>query len=64
MQEFVRQENNPGALLNIDTSGLEQYKSSKKTMKTLKEHEERIKYLESSLEELSKSLNKLLEVGR
>lgn len=55
-KEFIRQKNNPGALLNIDSDALENYKNKKKMFKTLSIHEEKIKMLEKSLEELKELL--------
>lgn len=63
-KEFIRQQNNPGALLNVDLSGLEQYKNSKRTSRTMKLHEERIKVLEDTVEELKQTLAKILKVGQ
>jgi hypothetical protein len=62
-KEFVRQKDNPGALLNIDNAGLENYKSKRKLMAVIKEQDEKINKLESSLEEIKKMLVNILETG-
>jgi len=61
-KEFVRQENNPGALLNVDNAGLEAYRNKKRTEGTLRSHEEKIKVLEKNIEELKEFLAKNLKV--
>lgn len=61
-KEFIRQQNNPGALLNIDNAGLQAYKNNKKTSMTLRIHEEKIKVLEKNIEELQQFLAKNLKV--
>jgi hypothetical protein len=61
-KEFIRQQNNPGALINIDNAGLQAYKNNKKTSMVLKIHEEKIKVLEKNIEELKQFLAKNLKV--
>lgn len=60
-KEFIRQNNNPGALLNIDNEALENYKNKKKVSKTLSSHEERIQHLEKVVLELKELLTKDLK---
>lgn len=62
-KEFVRQKDNPGALLNIDNVGLENYKNKRKMMTVIKEQDEKINKIESSLEEIKKMLVNILETG-
>jgi hypothetical protein len=60
-KEYIRQQNNPGALLNVDNEALENYRNKKKTSKTLNLHEERIKMLEKTVIELKELLTKSLK---
>lgn len=62
-KEYIRQSNNPGALLNVDYAGLKSYKNKRKMAITIKEQEEKISKLESSLEEVKSLLVKFLETG-
>lgn len=62
-KEFIRQKNNQGALLNVDYSGLKNYKNKRNMLATVKNQEERIDRLESSLEEIKGLLVKILETG-
>lgn len=62
-KEFIRQNNNKGALINIDTPGLKNYKSKRNMLAAVKNQEERIDRLESSLEEIKGLLVKILETG-
>lgn len=62
-KEFVRQENNPGALVNIDNSGLTAYKRQREIMRNVGTHEERIKKIENSLDDIKNLLLKVLENG-
>jgi hypothetical protein len=61
-KDFIRQKNNPGALLNVNNAGLEEYRNKKRTLGTLKIHEEKIKNLEKTIEELKDFLAKNLKV--
>ena len=62
-KEFVRQENNPGALVNVDNTGLTAYKRQREIMRNVGTHEERIKKIESSLDDIKNLLLKVLENG-
>ena len=62
--EFIRQETNPGAILNIDNSGLGAYKRQREIMRNVGTHEERIKCIETSLDEIKNMLVKLLNQGK
>lgn len=62
-KEYKRQRSNPGALINVDYEGLEQYRNKRKMKITLKEQEQKIAKLESSVEEIKGMLIKLLEAG-
>ena len=60
---FRRSEQNPGALLNVDNSGLAAYKKQREIMRNVGTHEERIQKIESSLDDIKGLLTKLLENG-
>jgi hypothetical protein len=62
-KEYERQESNPGALLNVDNPGLAAYKRQREIMRNVGTHEERIKSIESSLDDIKGLLTKLLENG-
>lgn len=62
-KEFERLENNPGAIINVDNSGLSAYKRQREIMRNVGTHEERIKNIESSLDDIKGLLTKLLENG-
>jgi hypothetical protein len=62
-KEFERQESNPGALINVDNSGLAAYRRQREIMRNVGTHEERIKNIESSLDDIKDLLTKLLENG-
>lgn len=59
--EFIRQESNPGAILNVDNSGLEAYKRQREIMRNVGTHESRIQSIENSLEQIKGMLIKILE---
>ena len=59
----MRSNNNPGAILNVDNSGLSAYKRQRDIMRNMNTHEERIKNIESSLDDIKGLLTKLLENG-
>lgn len=61
--DFMRSNNNPGAILNVDNSGLSAYKRQRDIMRNMNTHEERIKNIESSLDDIKGLLTKLLENG-
>jgi hypothetical protein len=62
-EKFMRQKNNPGALINIDNSSLDAYKKQREIMRNMKTHEERIQNIEFSLQEIKNLLIKSLENG-
>jgi hypothetical protein len=62
-EKFMRQKNNPGALINIDNSSLDAYKKQREIMRNMKTHEERIQNIEYSLQEIKNLLIKSLENG-
>lgn len=62
-KEYERQENNPGALINVDNSGLSAYKRQREIMRSVGTHEQRIQNIESSLDDIKSLLTKLLENG-
>lgn len=59
--EYVRQDTNPGAILNVDNSGLAAYKRQREIMRSVGTHEERIKRIEGSLDEIKNLLVAVLE---
>lgn len=63
-KEYVRQKNNQGALLNVDTAGLTAYKRQREVMRNVSTHEERIKKIESSIDEVKNLLLQLVENGK
>lgn len=62
-KDFVRTENNPGALVNIDNSGLNAYRRQREIMRNVGTHEERIKNIENALDDIKSLLVKVLENG-
>jgi hypothetical protein len=62
-KEYERQEDNPGALINCDNSGLAAYRRQREIMRNVGTHEERIKNIESSLDDIKNLLIKVLENG-
>jgi hypothetical protein len=62
-KDFERLETNPGAIINVDNSGLSSYKRQREIMRNVGTHEERIKNIESSLDDIKGLLTKLLENG-
>ena len=62
-KEFNRLETNPGAIINVDNSGLSAYRRQREIMRNIGTHEERIKNIESSLDDIKGLLTKLLENG-
>lgn len=62
-KDFARSENNPGALLNVDNSGLMAYKRQREIMRNVGTHEERIKKIETTLDDIKGLLIKVLENG-
>lgn len=63
-KDYVRQQNNKAALLNVDNAGLTAYKRQRETMRSLSTHEERIKKIESSIDEVKTLLLQLVENGK
>jgi ACT domain-containing protein len=62
-KDFVRSERNAGAILNVDNSGLAAYRRQREIMRNVGTHEERIKNIESSIEDIKGLLVKLIENG-
>jgi hypothetical protein len=62
-KDFVRLKDNKGALVNVDNSGLDAYRRQRKLMRNLSTHEDRIKNIESSLDDIKSMLIKVLENG-
>jgi hypothetical protein len=63
-KEYIRQKNNPGALLNVDSTGLAAYKRQREIMRNVTTHEDRIKKIESSIDEVKNLLLQLVENGK
>jgi hypothetical protein len=62
-KDFARLESNPGALINVDNSGLAAYKRQREIMRNVGTHEERIKKIETTLDDIKGLLIKVLENG-
>jgi hypothetical protein len=62
-KDFARSENNPGALINVDNSGLSAYKRQREIMRNVGTHEERIKKIETTLDDIKGLLIRVLENG-
>lgn len=60
-KDFVRQENNHGALLNVDNSGLTAYKRQRELLRNMGSQEERIKKIENNIEEVKTLVLQLIE---
>jgi hypothetical protein len=63
-KEYIRQKNNPGALINVDNTGLAAYKRQREIMRNVTTHEDRIKKIESSIDEVKNLLLQLVENGK
>lgn len=61
--EFARQKDNKAALVNVDNSGLSAYKRQREIMRNVGTHEERIKKIETALDDIKGLLIKVLENG-
>jgi len=62
-KQFARSDKNPGAILNVDNTGLVAYRKQREIMRNVGTHEERIQKIESSLEDIKGLLTKLIENG-
>jgi hypothetical protein len=58
---FIRSKNNPGAVLNVDNSGLEAYRRHRDMMKKVYTHEDRLISVEQTMNDVKSLLEKLLE---
>ena len=58
-KEFMRQETNPGALINVDNSGLAAYKRQREVLRNINTQEQRIEKIESTLDEIKNLLVQL-----
>lgn len=63
-KEYIRQQNNKAALLNVDNTGLAAYKRQREVMRNVSTHEERIKKIESNIDEVKSLLLQLIENGK
>lgn len=63
-KEYIRQQNNKAALLNVDNTGLAAYKRQREVMRNVSTHEERIKKIESNIDEVKSLLMQLIENGK
>jgi len=63
-KDYVRQQNNKAALLNVDNTGLAAYKRQREVMRNVSTHEERIKKIESNIDEVKSLLMQLIENGK
>ena len=48
-KDFIRAEDNPGVILNVDNSGLSAYRRQREIMRNVSTHEERIKKIENNI---------------
>ena len=62
-KEYQRSETNPGAILNTDVSGLAAYRNQRQILRNVSTHEERLKKVENSLDDIKNLLTKILENG-
>jgi hypothetical protein len=62
-KEYERSNVNPGAIVNVDNSGLAAYRRQREVLRNIGTHEERIKKIESSLDDIKGLLVKILENG-
>ncbi len=58
---YIRSNTNPGAILNTDNSGLEAYKRQRHLMHNLVTHENRLKKVEESMDDIKNMLKILVE---
>jgi hypothetical protein len=58
---YIRSNTNPGAVLNIDNSGLEAYRRHREMMKKVYTHEDRLMSVEQTMNDVKTLLEKLLE---
>ena len=63
-KDFIRAEDNPGVILNVDNSGLSAYRRQREIMRNVSTHEERIKKIENNIEEVKSLLLQLVENGK
>jgi hypothetical protein len=63
-KDYVRHQTNKAALLNVDSSGLAAYKRQREIMRNVSTHEDRIKKIESSIDEVKNLLLQLVENGK
>lgn len=60
-KEFVRSETNPGAILNVDNTGLAAYRRQREIMRNVGTHEDRIKQIENDISEVKDLLRQLVD---
>ena len=60
-KDFVRQESNPGAILNVDNSGLQAYRRQREIMRNNANNAERISKLESDMSDIKDKLDLILQ---
>lgn len=58
---FVRSNTNPGAVLNVDNEALENYRRYRASMHEIFTHENRLKKVEQTMDDVKSLLEKLLE---
>lgn len=59
--KFIRQKDNPGALLNSDIEGLQAYKRQREIIRASSKHEERFQKIESTIDEVKTLLLQLMD---
>lgn len=60
-KDFVRSESNPGAILNVDNTGLAAYRRQREIMRNVGTHEDRIKQIENDIGEVKDLLRQLVD---
>lgn len=63
-KEYIRQQNNQGALLNIDNTALAGYKRQREIMRNVVTHEDRIRKIENDIGEVKDLLRQLVNNGK
>ena len=61
--EYMRQDSNNGAMLNVDNSSLEAYKKQRELKNSMRNYNSRLDNLEITVKEIKDLLTKVLENG-
>lgn len=60
-KDFIRQPSNPGAILNVDNSGLQAYKRQRELMRRNINNDSRIEKLETEMSDIKEKLDLILK---